>query len=333
MDASAFMPGEAVQAAIRDDLVIYNEQRAAAIARVAWRRKVILGGYAVVAVMLLAAFAFWLFGGPAPAPEVVGGVDINAASRDGPLLVFGLAGVFSVVVGIFVYYLTGGPVRKLQRNFRRSLIPRLFAFLENVTYRQGAKPASFRNLPRQAIGNYNRQRFDDVIAGGHQGMKFEAFEASFSRQKDKKADVRVFSGIILSFDLTNPFPGKLIATRGSRGVMGSLGDLFSSLGKVTTGDPSLDESYEFRSDNPEAAVKLVNKRFVEALDGLHATWPGSAGRVVLAGNSGFVLLPTSKNFFELPKIDTACEYDRHIKPMVTDMAGLLATAKLVRAAA
>ena len=48
------------------------------------------------------------------------------------------------------------------------------------------------------------------------------------------------------------------------------------------------------------------------------------------GRDGFLLLPVTKNFFELPGISTPLDYKAHIEPMVADMVALLATASLVR---
>jgi hypothetical protein len=54
--------------------------------------------------------------------------------------------------------------------------------------------------------------------------------------------------------------------------------------------------------------------------------------VALKGSDGFLLIPQSKNFFELPGISKPLDYKGHVEPMVADMAALLATAALVRKA-
>jgi hypothetical protein len=50
------------------------------------------------------------------------------------------------------------------------------------------------------------------------------------------------------------------------------------------------------------------------------------------GRQRYVLLPTRRNFFELPKISIACEYRQHIEPMVTDISQLLGIAEEVKRA-
>jgi len=52
--------------------------------------------------------------------------------------------------------------------------------------------------------------------------------------------------------------------------------------------------------------------------------------VALSGSDGFLLMPRSKNFFELPHISEPIDYNRHVAPMITDLGAMLATAALVR---
>jgi hypothetical protein len=61
-------------------------------------------------------------------------------------------------------------------------------------------------------------------------------------------------------------------------------------------------------------------------------WRSNPSRIALKGSEGFLLIPLSKNFFELPATSQALDYKAHIEPMVAEMAALLATAALVRKA-
>ena len=71
-------------------------------------------------------------------------------------------------------------------------------------------------------------------------------------------------------------------------------------------------------------------RLAKALQWLGETWPEQPARVALSGSDGFLLIPLSKNFFELPGISAPLDYQRHVAPMIADMVSLLATASLVR---
>ena len=102
------------------------------------------------------------------------------------------------------------------------------------------------------------------------------------------------------------------------------------LEEIHCGVAALDDAYDFRTDNHGAARPLVSGRLAKALQWLGETWPGEPARVALEGRDGFLLLPVSKNFFELPGISTPLDYKAHIEPIVADMVALLATAALVR---
>ncbi|RUY84792.1 hypothetical protein EN974_35555, partial [Mesorhizobium sp. M7A.F.Ca.CA.001.12.2.1] len=78
------------------------------------------------------------------------------------------------------------------------------------------------------------------------------------------------------------------------------------------------------------AQPLVSGRLAQALKWLGETWPDDPARVALNGSDGFLLLPQTKNFFELPDISVPLDYSRHVAPMISDMGAMLATAALVR---
>jgi hypothetical protein len=110
-----------------------------------------------------------------------------------------------------------------------------------------------------------------------------------------------------------------------RGIFGG-----SKLEELRCGIEELDNAYDFRTDNVEAARPLVTGRLALALQWLGKTWPEQPSRIALRGSDGFLLIPLSKNFFELPDISTSLDYRLHVEPMIADMAALLATASLVR---
>jgi hypothetical protein len=192
-------------------------------------------------------------------------------------------------------------------------------------------PISFARLPSETVGSFNRQSFDDVISGRYEGFPFELYEATL-RQKAGKSSSEVFKGVIVGFETIAPFPGVLVATRKAGKVAGFFRGIFGGgeLEELQSGVAALDEKYEFRTDNVEAAKPLVTGRLAKALQWLGETWPEQPARVALKDRDGFLLIPLSKNFFELPGISQPLDYKGHVEPMVADMAALLATAALVR---
>jgi hypothetical protein len=317
MSVDQFMPSDAVVATIRQDLATYNGLREEAAKNVRLRLWLFHGLLTLIAALV----AFVVIS--------EAGLFTNATWF---LLLFVLLGYMGA------HWLALRPGKKLQQSFRDSLIPRTFSFLDAINYQNGTKPKSLEYLPRQAIGDYNRQSFDDCIYGRHEDMAFEAFEVEFAYKVRKSSARVVFRGVILAFQLSKPFPAKLIArirTPAAGGFTRFMQQLFGNggLDEVTTGDAKVDGTYEFRSDNAVRARHLVTPDFTHALDRLGKAWPEAPSRVAIAAESGFVLLPTTRNFFELPHIDEVCDYGRHIEPMVSDLAKLLDIAKLVRAAA
>jgi hypothetical protein len=240
------------------------------------------------------------------------------------LYIFALPGLY------FVHTLAMRPARRLQQSLRERILPLVFSFIEGVAYRHERTPDSFGRLPRETVGGFNRQSFDDVISGRYDGFPFELYEASL-RQRSGKSSSTVFRGVIVGFETIAPFPGLLVAARRTNKVVGFFRGLFGDkLEEIPSGNAALDAIYEFRTDNVEAARPLVTGRLAQALEWLGETWPESPSRVALNGSDGFLLIPQRRNLFELPGISRALEYKSHVEPMVADMAALLATAALVR---
>jgi hypothetical protein len=137
--------------------------------------------------------------------------------------------------------------------------------------------------------------------------------------------------VVVAFDTIEPFPGILVAARRANAVVGFFRSMFAAkMQDLSSGDAALDAAYEFRTDNIEAARPLVTGRLAQALKWLHETWPDDPARVALNGSDGFLLLPQTRNFFELPAISVALDYKTHVAPMIADMGAMLATAALVR---
>ena len=314
MDAQDFMPGPETLARIRKEIETYEVGRVAAARSVRWRIPVFLGLYLVA--IAAVAYVFNTFADPREqwfsAPHVF-------------LYVIGFAASF------FVYSAAVKPATELQQSFRDKVLPTIFGFIGDMQYARNRAPASFDRLPRAVTGSFNRQSFDDVIAGRYDEFSFELYETTLARKAGKSTQT-LFRGIILAFEMETAFPGVLIATRRSGSVSRFFRDLFGgdNLDELQSGVPHLDEQYEFHSDNADAARPLVTGRLARALDWLREGFPHEPARVALQGHDGFLLLPHNKNFFELPGVGTPLDYDQHIKPIIVDMVSLLATGALVR---
>lgn len=313
MDGQQHMPADEVIAGIKAELQKYEAERVTAHKAVSWRVPVFLG--ALLVATLLLAIGFNSFASPYE----------QWTSTPHVFLYFIAFGA-----SFFIYSWAMKPATNLQQSFRDKILPVVFGFIEDVSYRQGYQPDSFDRLPRETMDSFNRQRFDDLVTGKYEGFPFELCEVSLSR-KSGKTEAQVFKGIIVAFETITSFPGVLVAARKKSSVTSFFRGLFgTSLQEVASGVPELDESYEFRTDNVEAARPLVTGRLAKALRWLGETWPEQPARVALRGSDGFLLIPVTKNFFELPAISVSLDYKAHVEPMIADMAALLATAALVR---
>ncbi len=314
MDAKDFMPDDAMVAGIRKDIETYEIERAGAYAQVRWRVPVFLAAIVVVAAVL--AYAFNSFS------------DANEQWVSAPHVFLYFGGLVAL---LFAYSAAMRPATKVRQSFRAHVLPIVLGFVKEMRYANATTPESFDRLPRAATGTFNRQNFDDIVSGKYEGFQFELYEARLS-QKAGKSDQTVFKGVVMAFDTITPFPGLLVASRRAGQVSKFFRDMFGTGGlqEVDCGNPVLAQTYEFRTDNVGAARPLVEGRLPKALQWLGETWPGEPARVALQGSDGFLLIPSTKDFFELPGISTPLDYKAHIEPIVADMGALLATAALVR---
>jgi hypothetical protein len=313
VETADFMPSGADIASIRKDIEAYEAARASAVRQVRWRVPLFVG-LVLVSVVLVA----WLFNKVADPNEQW----------------FSTPHVFLYVIGfaasILLYFQAMKPATRLQQSFRQTLLPIIFGFIQDMRYQHGGRPNSFDRLPREAVGPFNRQTFDDVVSGRYEGFAFELYEENLREGAGKGSSTR-FNGVIVAFEAIEPFPGILVATRRTNAVIGFFRGMFTArMQELSSGVPELDEAYEFRTDNVEAARPLVTGRLAQALKWLGETWPDDPARVALNGSDGFLLLPQTKNFFELPEISVPLDYSRHVAPMISDMGAMLATAALVR---
>lgn len=314
MDTKQFMPDAGTVARIVADLERYEQDRAAAHKQVQWRVPVFVIVFLAIVVALAIAFNSF-----ADAQE-------QWFSTPHVFLYFG-----ALVAAFFVYSTAMSPATKLQQSFRDHLMPIALGFIENIRYQKGRTPDSIDRLPEPTVGSFNRRAFDDVFAGKYDGFPFELYETTLSHKAGKSETTR-FRGVIVAFETIAPFPGLLVATRKSGQVTKFFQNMFGGSGmhEMQSGDAVIDEAYDFQTDHPEAARPLVTGRLAQALRWLAETWPNEPARIALRGRDGFLLLPLTKNFFELPGISTPLDYKAHIEPIIADMVSLLATAALVR---
>jgi hypothetical protein len=306
-DEAKVMPDAAVLETVRQAIGDYNEARPGLERAMEWRLTVIMGIYAVVAVVV-----FFM---------IVSKIGMGE----------GLGVVIAILFGIGwgLYNFCMKPVRDFQQNLRNRMLPLIFGFVEELRYTKGLIPRFMEKFPKPALLKYGVAEHDDAISGLHDGMHFMLSEAELKTGGKNKTVL--FDGVIFHFYLEQPFPGILAAAKRPTGMQKFAQELFGTgnLHIIESGDPEVDATHEFRTDHTTAARPLIEGPLVKALDYLSGVWRDDVVRIALSNRECFLLVPTKKNFFELPDIAHDINFDRHVEPMIRDLVTLLVTARLV----
>ena len=307
IDEAALMPKEAAREALGVAVTAYNAARPEVARHMHIRILLIFGGFLVLAAIVL--YGIW-------------------TSGKGDLL--GIAAGVLIVLGGFVWKYVTGPAKRFQQGLRDRMLPLVFGFVDEVQYVHGATPRFMGTMPGKELVPRDRNQHGDMIAGRHDGMVFTLSETELSTGSGKSRQT-TFKGVIFYFQREQEFPGLLVAARKPGAVHRFMRDLFggSSLALVTSGNPEVDASHEFRTSRAEAATPLVQGTLARALDYLATEWRDDVVRLALTGRDCYLLVPAKKDFFELPSVDTPIDFDRNIRPMIRDLVTLLATAQLV----
>lgn len=317
LDETSIMPNEAAIAVAQSAIKVYNDEMPAA-------RKQVYVNYVtkLFPFGLAVAFAVWLliFGMDGASPNF----------RSILLTVIGIGGYF---FGSMLWTHVHEPVTGLRQYTRDKLIPQMFGFVENVSYSNGREPRFMARLPAKTVVQFTRIVYDDLVRGRYAGTDFELCEMHFF-QKAGKSENETFRGVVFQFPLTTQFPGEMVITRRrtswDKFWWGSPQD--RHLVEIVTGYTWTDSSYEVKTDNRTAGVPLARANLPKLLRWLETTWDSGAPKIVLKAQDGYLLLPSKKNFFELPPNGVVLDYRAHAEPMVRELVALIATANLVRLA-
>ena len=98
-------------------------------------------------------------------------------------------------------------------------------------------------------------------------------------------------------------------------VRNEISATWNGLALVTSGNVEVDTSHEFRTDRPDAATPLVQGTLAQALDYLATEWRDDVVRIALNGRDCYLLVPATKDFFELPPVDTPIDFDVGYLPL------------------
>lgn len=313
-----FQPGEEVVAAIKAELDACEAQRRSSHAMLR-----LLTPVALIPAACVAAYGVW---------TLFSGATLPFWADDSVQFAF-RAFLLVAMLASGGLWLAHWPSKGLQQSLRDRLLPRLFGFVGDVEYSHGTTPFTFEYLPKAALPSHMTVKFGDVLRGRHDFMRFELFEMKL-RDNGRRSNKRVFDGIALAFDLPVDFRGLLLATPRMGAFSTFMRDTFSApLSTLESGDGLLDAAFEFRTDDPGVMRQLIAGPLAGAFQSVRDGWRDGPPRLAFAGQVGFLLMPSSKDFFELPPVGTPVVYERDIQPMLGDLGRLLDTAALVRRSA
>jgi hypothetical protein len=316
MNADDYLPNAQTIAAIEKDVANYNERRRHAQGEIGRRVPMLLGSYALACAV---AFYFII-------------ANFGAMPEKVALLLLICGGIAASVGAVGVHRFANRVGVDTQQGFRNHVLPVIFGFVEGLRYSQGYEPGSFRRLPAALKGDYNHTEFGDIITGRLQGKWFEICELTLSR-RSKSSNVVLFKGLALCCSVSDDFPGTIVAVRKpGPSMMQPFNDLMRSLAAFFGGErfetvysrTPLDRHYEFLSDRRVEARAMLAGGLGDVLGWVNERWRSGSPRLAVRHNELFLLLPSDKDFFELPPLDRPVDYRAHLEPMVRDFAALLA---------
>ncbi|WP_075292646.1 hypothetical protein [Pararhizobium arenae] len=306
-DEASIMPDAATMEKIHVAIDEYNGQRPAVLQEMERRRLPTMVPFGVICALVLG---------------------VVVARFQEPRFIGFVIGVMCLV-GYFLWKEANRPMAQFRQTLRDRMLPVIFGFAGQIRYRNGTEPKFMKLLPKPGLIRYNGAHYDDLVSGVYQGMDFTLCEVRLTTGGKHERDV--FKGVIVYFNPPHAFAGRLFAAKRLYGFKGFVDDLFGdrSLENIRSGFGELDASYDFRTDHPERATPLVVGPIAQALNYLAEAWPDDIVRLALMGGDAFLLVPTKRNFFELPGPREDIDWQRHVRPMIRDLMTLLAVAQLV----
>jgi hypothetical protein len=308
-DPKFYMPDETKLDIIRERIVEYNSERPAIYADCVNRALMMMIGYGLVAgTIAIAGFQMDLKGN-----------------------IYGVVLGLTAFVGYKVWEFAWKPVHDHQSTLRYRLFPVVFSFIDGVQYSHGHEPSFLREINDIKLVRYNSSENDDLVTGTHEGLDFALLETKLIVGSGKHKQT-VFAGLMFHCKLDKAFPGLLVVAKRGNWLQRFTQEMFRTGASdlIASGDPALDETHEFHSDNYSVAKPLIEGPLAAAIHYLSREWTTGEVRIALRENECFLLLPSDRNYFALPDVKYDVDYQANVEPMIREMVVLLAVAHMIR---
>jgi hypothetical protein len=307
MDPERYMPGTAAVAEIQAQIDDYNKARPA-IHDTCMKQ-------AIVALSIYGAFglliSFYC-------------LQLGIEAKN-----FVIVAAFLAGGGYLLWNFIWAPMEGHRTTLRDRLFPKLFSFIEDVSYQRKTKPGFLQHISELKLVRYQDAETDDLIIGRHEGMDFALLEAKLTVGSKNKETV--FDGLIFHFRLADPFPGMLVVAKRGGWWEQTMKDFWRTgpSMEISSANRQLDESHQFYTDNRSAARPIIAGPLTSVLTWLGNEWHGGDVRIALAGEHGYLLLPSTHDYFSLPGGEEDVVYQRHVKPLLRELVMTLAIAHVV----
>ena len=192
------------------------------------------------------------------------------------------------------------------------------------------KPSQMQSiLDHRRLGlvpSYNRSKFEDYLAGSHQGVAFEFFEANLKERRTTTTNgrtqtkyVTVFDGQCVRLDFHKRFFGETILRRDA-GWFNAFGGR-SGMQRAELEDPEFEKAFEVYTTDQVEARFLLTPDMMQALVELERTFHGKKLRCAFSGEEMFVVVEGG-DLFEPGSMFQPLDNPERVRDLLMDFAAV-----------
>ena len=205
---------------------------------------------------------------------------------------FGIAELGGVI-GVVGFVIAGGIISKARSNISDGLFARI---IENLGFRYQHKISrpefcsDFRRL--KLIKNFNKEHWEDLIAGQRSGVDFSMCEAKLQHEsgsgKNRKVTT-IFFGQFFVIDYHKEFLGETVVKRDA-GLLNRFGKPSANFQRVGIASPKFEKIFEAWSTDQVEARDLLDPIVLERFEALDDLFDGAKIRAAFSNGKLFIAL-------------------------------------------
>jgi len=219
---------------------------------------------------------------------------------------------------------------RYRRMYKQEVLTRLAASFGDLVFRP-AQDVDLGALKRHwLVGDYDRSRVEDELAGHYHGVPISIVELRLDRDNDKSTTT-IFDGLLARVKLPRSLRGTTIVLA-DEGALGALRDLLRRDGaRVRLEDPAFEQQFQVFGTDQIAARALLTPAFMERFMALGARTGFREPLAVAEDYSLTILLPKADatDLFEPPSYDRPAASRAALTRLRDDIAAVLGVANAV----